>query len=101
MFLRASVHPTPTKHVVYLVATTVLGILISLIAHAVLETIVLNWAQDVGRGITWYGGCALHPAVQIGLLVAGALGGFFLGRFWWRWVYVERRWAQGRGLPEK
>ena len=101
MFLSAPSNPTPTKHAVYLVATTVLGILLSLIAHAVIETMVLNYAQETGRRITWYGGCALHPAIQIGLLVAGAVGGFFLGRFWWRWVYVDRKWAQGRGLPGK
>lgn len=25
--------------------------------------------------------------------VAGLLG-FFIGRLWWRWIYVEGRWSQ-------
>ncbi|EKE20584.1 MAG: hypothetical protein ACD_7C00521G0001 [uncultured bacterium] len=95
MLLNANVNPTKTKHVVYIIVSTLLGILLSLLAHAGIEMLYLNWTERTERVITWYGGCALHPAIQIGLLVLGAVGGFFLGRLWWRLVYIERKWAKG------
>ena len=96
MSLTAPANPTKTKHIVYLIATTVLGVLLSLIAHAVIESVYLQWAEGAGVTVTWYRGCALHPVIQVGLLAVGTVGGFFLGRFWWRMVYIERRWAKGK-----
>lgn len=94
MFFNLAPHPTPAKHVIYLIASTLLGIMLSLIVHIISETLYLNWAVGAGRHITWFGGCALHPAIQIGLTLLGAAGGFFIGRLWWRLVYIEHIWAE-------
>ncbi len=99
MFFNAAPNPTPAKHVIYLVASTLLGIFLSLIVHAIAETLYLKWATDAERSIIWYGGCALHPAIQIGLIILGALGGFSIGRLWWRLVYIDRIWAKKIGHP--
>lgn len=103
MFLSAPPNPTKIKHILYLCATTLLGILLSTLAHIAIESLYLNWAAGAGHAVQWYwspldklgASCALHPAIQIVLLILGAVGGFFLGRLWWKWVYVERRWAKG------
>ncbi|MEK7570580.1 MAG: hypothetical protein AAB515_04070 [Patescibacteria group bacterium] len=104
MFLHTPPNPTKAKHVIYLAVTTALGILLSYLVHAGIEAAYLAWAESAGREVTWYGGpldtlgasCALHPVIQVGLIVLGAIGGFLLGRYWWRLVYVERKWAKGK-----
>jgi O-antigen ligase len=96
MFLTPHSNPTKATHVVYLCLTTVLGVLLSLLVHAAIEAAYLRDAEAKETAIHWSFGCALHPALQLGLLLAGAVGGFFLGRYWWRMVYVERRWDRTR-----
>jgi len=64
----------------------------SYLTHAVIEMTYLNNADN----ITWYKhwgtfGCALPPIIQYGLLAIGVIGGFFVGRLWWRVVYIEKR----------
>lgn len=79
----------------YLSLTTLLGVIISYGLHAIIELWYL-WRSDPST-IVWHshlglGACALAPVVDYGLLVGGIIGGFLVGRLWWRWVYVERRW---------
>lgn len=92
MFHRKPLRATPVKHVVYVAFATLLGIFLSLLAHAAIEMVYLRAADRAGHIVVWYGGCALHPALQIGLVVAGGVGGFFLGRYWWRMLYVQHKW---------
>jgi len=94
MFFKAKLKPTKLKKVVYLFATTVLGILLSLITHALIEINYLRWAENNVLTINFYYGCAFPLALQISLLIIGAVGGFFLGRFWWRKVYIDRVWVK-------
>jgi len=75
-------------------AATILGLLLSLIAHALIEIGYLSWARDRGISVTFYHGCALPPWFQAGLVLIGAVGGFFLGRYWWRWIYIDRVWEK-------
>lgn len=81
-----------TKKVIYITLATILGILLSFILHAVIEILVLNnsneiiWYTHFGRGL-----CALHPTISYGLWLMGIIGGFLLGRIWWRIVYIEKR----------
>lgn len=84
------------KRAIYLTLTAILGLLLSGIAHAVIEMTYLAWAVRNGHPVTWhfYLGrfpCALHPVLFYGLPLAGVVGGFFTGRVWWRWVYVQGR----------
>jgi len=96
MFFKAPGKPTKLKKSVYSFASIILGLLLSFIAHIVIEINYLHWLLKQGRVATFYNGCALSPALQIALLVLGAIGGFFLGRFWWRKIYVERVWEKKR-----
>ncbi|MDD5040657.1 MAG: hypothetical protein PHY34_05945 [Patescibacteria group bacterium] len=93
MFLNARINPTPGKHAAYIISAGVFGFLIGLLVHAVAEDIYLQWAIKNDHTITWYAGCSLHPAVQIGLVIVSIAGGLGLGKMWWRLVYIERRWA--------
>jgi hypothetical protein len=98
MFFNAPTDATKVKHVVYLAAATVLGLLLSFLAHALIEMQYLAWAESTGRVVTFNSSCALHPALQAALWLGGAIGGFFVGRLWWRMVYIDRVWAKGREL---
>lgn len=94
MFFNAPPKPTRLKRVIYLFASTILGILLSFIIHALLEINYLHWVGRQNLIIASSGGCFLPTALRIGLFIFGAIGGFFLGRYWWRKVYIERIWAK-------
>ena len=96
---RTPTTPTKAKHIIYLIASTVLGILLSYLAHAGLEYFYLRSAESAGtiRSVQWsthfgLGSCALPEIWQYSLFAAGLVGGYFLGVWWWRIVYIERRW---------
>ena len=82
--------PTKIKNKIYLCASTILGILLSLIVYALFELNYLDWANSQGQ----------YPDFQNDYLflsffiILGAIGGFFLGKFWWRKVYIEKAWAK-------
>jgi len=94
MFFNTVGKATKLKKVVYLIATTILGLLLSLIAHALIEINYLHWVLGQGRVAKFYGGCALPVEFQSALWALGAIGGFMIGNFWWRKLYVERVWAK-------
>mgnify|MGYP001586836353 FL=1 len=62
----------------------------SFVAHALIEMSYLRWIESQGLVAPFYGGCALTPQIQIGLLVAGAVGGYLFGRLAWRIVYSPK-----------
>ena len=77
------------KKAFYIIATTFLGILLSFIIHGLFEMLYLKILIDRGNSINWtsYSGvksCALPIYLQVGLLLAGVIGGIFLGIHWWR-----------------
>jgi hypothetical protein len=82
------------KKIIYIALTMILGLILSFIFHAVIEIFYID--HLLGKGISPQPSllthqCYLPSSLQIILLLAGLLGGFFLGRTWWRIVYVERR----------
>lgn len=85
------------KRAFYLFLTSVLGLLVSFIVHALIEIMDLTWVVHNNHDFTWHyylGGhfpCALPPVLFYGLPVLGIVGGLLIGRVWWRWVYVEGR----------
>lgn len=86
------------KRPLYLILTTLLGLLLSIGAHAVLETWYLDRAAARGWTIVWsspfgIGDCALPVWVQLSLPLVGLVGGWSVGRIWWRYVYVDGRWG--------
>lgn len=84
------------KKILYIILITVLGIMLSYLAHATLEISALRKYISSGAGIEWHshfgiGQCALSPFVQYGLFAFGLVGGILLGFNWWRIVYIEKR----------
>lgn len=75
------------KKTIYLIFSIILGLLLSFILHAGIESLYLKYAKE----ITWHHGCALPHWLSIGLILAGLIGGYFLGRFWWRLVYIKHK----------
>lgn len=106
MFRQPPPGPQPRwKRPLYLALTTLLGLITSYGIHAVVELWYLRYLEQSGRLIVWHqhfvlGLCALPDFVQYGLLVLGLIGGWLLGRVWWRWVYIERRWIGTARLPK-
>jgi hypothetical protein len=94
MFHRQAPKATKNKHIIYLIAAIILGLLLSVLVHVWIETTYLNSAMAHDKDITWYGGCALSWTAQIALPILGALGGYMLGRWWWRVIYIEQRWLK-------
>lgn len=94
MFLKHVGPATKTKKIVYLIASTILGLLLSLIAHSVIEVYRIKWLLSNSKEIIFYGGCTLTPTLQASLWVIGLVLGFFLGLFWWQKIYVERLWSK-------
>jgi len=94
MFFKAPGNPTKIKKIVYFSLTIILGLLLSFLAHAFLEINYLRYALSQNLAVSFYGNCALPLILQIALLVFGAIGGFFLGRLWWRLIYVDRVWTK-------
>lgn len=92
MFHLTPPKPTPAKKVAYLILTTILGILLTFLIYAFAEIKYLEWSAQNNHSVVWYGSCILHPVFRIGLLFVGAIGGFFLGKVWWRKVYIEQYW---------
>ncbi|MFH1401735.1 MAG: hypothetical protein ABIG40_02120 [Parcubacteria group bacterium] len=90
MFINTPRNPSKLKRVVSLSASTILGVLLSFIAHGLIEINYLQKAESQGQIVPFYGGCTLKPWLQIALFLIGAIGGFLLGLFWWQKVYVER-----------
>ena len=86
--------PTKIKKIIYLFASTILGLVLSFIAHALIEINYLSWAAKYGYIVASYGSCFLPFWFQNILWALGAVGGFLLGKFWWRKLYVERVWMK-------
>ncbi len=87
---------TKTKKKIYVGLTIFLGIMLSFIAHALLEVAILRQAFAEGRIVegTYFlrvGWCALPFWVQYTFPVLGIVGGYFLGQYWWKVVYIQKR----------
>ena len=82
------------KKTIYIILVIILGLILSFIFHAVIEIFYINHLLEKGifpepSSLTHQ--CYLPSFLQIFLLLAGLFGGYFLGRFWWQKVYIERK----------
>ena len=70
----------------YITLSAFLGLMLSFILHAVVETLILR------GGVPW---SFWHPNYHIPFTIILAVGGIFfgiwIGSIWWRIVYVEKR----------
>jgi hypothetical protein len=83
------------KKFIYISLWIILGFLLSLFAHAGIEVWYINYLlshNSAPVNFPVFGHyCALPFSVQYSLLLAGLVAGYFVGKFFWRVVYVERR----------
>jgi hypothetical protein len=83
---------TKTKRRIYIFLSIILGILLGVIAYALVEQARIN--QLLLHGLTpdyTNRSFFLPPSVAVIFLIAGALLGYVVGVRWWQIVYVERR----------
>lgn len=91
------------KKITYYFLTVILGLLLSILSHVFIEYFYLRQAIVNNTPIQRMGsdlGCALPLWLQISLPIAGVILGFFLGRRWWRIVYIEgrRQWFRRKNV---
>jgi hypothetical protein len=94
MFSKTLGKPTKFKKIIYLLATIILGLLLSVLVHALVEIQYILWALRHSYIVSFYGGCALPPLFRTMLWIDGAVGGFWLGHYWWQKIYVQKLWAK-------
>ena len=88
------------KRKFYLFCMVILGILLSTIAHVLIETwyiaLLIGDFGTYGLGFSWESWFIIHHIATVVLLVLGILFGYWLGVRWWQIVYVEKRhWSAG------
>ena len=83
------------KRTIYITLFTFLGVLLQFLVHAGIEipviSLLLNDFEAFGLGLTWNQWVMIHNIGTIVFFAAGAVGGFLLGRYWWRVIYIEKR----------
>lgn len=85
------------KKTIYIILSMVLGVMLSFLLHALIEfffleyarahSVYVNWNMDLGAS------CSLPGIVQLAILLLGIIGGYTIGQYWWRIVYVEKRYG--------
>jgi hypothetical protein len=93
------------KKFIYISLWIILGFLLSMLAHTGIEVWYINYLLSHNSApvdFPIFGHyCSLpfslalrsfsEAGVQYSLLLAGLVGGYFAGKFFWRVIYVERR----------
>lgn len=86
------------KRVMYITAFTVLGVLFQFLIHGLVETWYINLLvadyTTYGLGLSWNDWYLIHDIAAVILALAGLVCGFLSGRYWWRQIYVLRRWRR-------
>lgn len=81
------------KKLIYLIAFTLLGLLIGFLLHAALEIwyigLLLGNFPRYGFGLTWSQWELIHIFWTLLTLAGGALVGFLQGRYWWKRIYAQ------------
>lgn len=76
-------NPTKLKEGIYLLAATIFGAELTFIMGVL--AIAVNPHHNTSQKVL---------LAWTALIILGAVCGFFLGRFWWLKLYVERVWAK-------
>lgn len=83
------------KRIVYILLFVVLGIIISFIIHALIELPILRLLtkdfDKYGFGLTWAQWYSIHYLGSIILLLLGIVTGYLQGKYWWRIIYIEKK----------
>lgn len=85
MFRQPPPGPQPVwKRPVYLMASAILGGLLGFLLTLILGGLNLEFALISSPRLV---------LVFYAIDIIGLISGFFVGRLWWRLVYIERRWG--------
>lgn len=89
----------PIKKTIYIFLTIILCLLLALIVYSFLEITYIKYFLSknlilVSSGAPGFIGCVLPYYIQIVLMLFAVVGGYFLGQFWWRIIYVEKRYGK-------
>ncbi len=82
------------KKIIYIILSMFLGIILGGVAVMLIEKLIIDSA--ILQGIVPMGYFYIReygyisPYLSFGIIILGAIGGFFLGRFCWRKLYIER-----------
>lgn len=86
------------KKFIYIAAFTALGILLQFLIHAAIEIFYIRFLtadfDRYGFGLTWPQWFTIHTIFSIVLLIAGIGFGLWQGVYWWRQIYVLKRWRK-------
>lgn len=81
------------KKTIYIIAFTILGILFQFLVHVGIEIFYINLlVRDFSKysfGLSWNQWFVIHHIGTIVLFIAGALLGFWQGKFWWKKIYTK------------
>lgn len=82
------------KRKIYIILFIILGIILSFLAHAIIEMRYINLLlSDFGKygfGMSWQFWYNFHSIAAILLFALGALFGYYQGKYWWKVLYEKR-----------
>lgn len=88
------------KRIIYILAFTFLGLLVSTLLHAAIEMptlwLISGDIETYGNSFVWQHWSVLHQTVGGLLWLLGALAGYLCGRHFWRVIYIEKRYGEKR-----
>lgn len=92
------------KRTIYIISFTILGVLAQFLAHALFELwyIALLTADFAryGLGLSWDAWFFIHHVATAVFFVGGFLGGYFSGKYWWRIIYMEKKYEKCRDTDQ-
>lgn len=83
------------KKRIYIALFVLLGILLGLLVHGAVELwyikgLITNFPK-YSLGYSWAEWFIIHQYLSVIVFIASVVLGYFQGKFWWRLVYVEKR----------
>ena len=83
------------KKIVYIILFIILGSLLQLLVHAVIESIYIRLLivdfDTYSLGWSWADWYLIHDVGTFILLVAGMVLGWWQGKYWWRRIYEKKK----------
>jgi len=83
------------KKTIYIALFIFLGLLLQFLVHALIEIPYLGLLNiDFDRyslDFSWQELLVIHAVFTIVLIIAGALFGFWQGKYWWNKIYKNRK----------
>lgn len=74
----------------YIALSIFLGFLLSIIFHSLLEIFIISQSSSPEPSGLIGHSCYLPNYLNIGIALFGLIGGFFLGRYWYRKIYEKK-----------